>query len=561
MNVTNMVIMVLGGLSIFLFGMKIMSDGLQKVAGPKMRSILAKMTGNRFAGVFTGFGVTCAVQSSSATTVMLVSFVSAGLITLTESIGVVMGANIGTTFTGWLVALLGFKFKIIILAFPAIIIGFLPKVIGAKKLEDWGEVLLGFGILFLGLDFMKDSVGVLKESETILNFMKMADSTNVVYRLVAVGIGAIVTMIVQSSSATMAITLTLTVQGIIDVPTACALVLGENIGTTITANLAAITANNVAKKTARAHFVFNVFGALWAVILFTPFLHLVEGIVPGDVLGHSETLSKALIASHVAMFHTTFNIINTAIFLPFVNQLAWVADKMVMKSEKGDDVSLQYLSPHLIDSPPMALHAARKEIGRMIVEVQAMMEKVKQLIESPAKKMGKTADAISESENVVDYLEKEITEYLVTVTQGETSVDQSHEIAGFINAVSDVERMGDHAEMLHKLLARRYDMKIELTDSAKKELVEIFGKVSEFLAVLNEGFEKTESDPGVMVKAKSLEGSINTMRKQMRTGHVERLHKGECGVDAGLIYIDMLNSFEKMGDHAYNVAQMLAGER
>ncbi|MBN2715039.1 MAG: Na/Pi cotransporter family protein [Deltaproteobacteria bacterium] len=561
MDVTNMVIMVLGGLSIFLFGMKIMSDGLQKVAGPRMRSILAKMTGNRFAGVFTGFGVTCAVQSSSATTVMLVSFVSAGLITLTESVGVVMGANIGTTFTGWLVALLGFKFKIIILAFPAIIIGFLPKVTGARKLEDAGEVLLGFGVLFLGLDFMKESVETLKDSEAIVSFMKVASSSNVIYRLAAVAIGAVVTMVVQSSSATMAITLTLTVQGIIDVPTACALVLGENIGTTVTANLAAITANNVAKKTARAHFIFNVFGALWAVILFTPFLNLIEMMVPGDVLGHPETLSKALVASHVAMFHTVFNIINTAIFLPFVNQLAWMADKLVIKSEKGEGVALKYLSPHLIDSPPMALHATRKEIGRMIVEVQAMMAKVKQLIESPSAKMGKTADAISESENVVDYLEKEITEYLVSVTQGETSVEQSHEIAGFITAVSDVERMGDHAERLHKLLARRYDMKIELTDDAKKELMEIFDKVNEFLAVINRGFEKANPDPGVMIKAKSLEESINTMRKQMREGHISRLHKGECGVEAGLIFIDMLNSFEKMGDHAYNVAQMLAGER
>ncbi len=561
MNVANMVIMVLGGLSIFLFGMKIMSDGLQKVAGPKMRGILAKMTGNRFAGVFTGFGVTCAVQSSSATTVMLVSFVSAGLITLTESVGVVMGANIGTTFTGWLVALLGFKFKIIILAFPAIIFGFLPKLVGAKKIEDWGEVLLGFGILFLGLDFMKDSVDTLKESEAIINFMKAANSSTVFYRLSAVSIGAVVTMVVQSSSATMAITLTLTAQGIIDVPTACALVLGENIGTTVTANLAAITANNVAKKTARAHFIFNVFGALWAVILFTPFLQLIESIVPGDVLGESTGLSKALIASHVAMFHTLFNIINTTIFLPFVNQLAWVADKLVWAKDRSEGVALKYLNPHLMDSPPMALHATRKEVGRMVDEVKSMMEKVKLLIESPAQKMGKTADAISASENVVDYLEKEITEYLVTVTQGETSVEQSHEIAGFINAVSDIERMGDHAEMLHKLLARRYDMKIELTDGAKKELMEIAGKVSEFIDILEAGLANPDTDKAVMVSAKHIEDSINTMRKAMRTGHVERLNKGECSVDAGLIFIDMLNSFEKMGDHAYNVAQVLAGER
>ncbi|MBN2341432.1 MAG: Na/Pi cotransporter family protein [Deltaproteobacteria bacterium] len=559
MDVANMVITVLGGLALFLFGMKVMSDGLQKVAGPKMRTILAKMTGNRFTGVFTGFGVTCAVQSSSATTVMLVSFVSAGLITLTESVGVVMGANIGTTFTGWLVALLGFKFKIIILAFPAIVIGFLPKLVGARKLEDWGEVLLGFGILFLGLDFMKDSVGQLKDSAAIIEFMKHANSATVLYRLAAVFIGASVTMVVQSSSATMAITLTLTAQGIIDVPTACALVLGENIGTTVTANLAAISANAVAKKTARAHFIFNIFGALWGVILFTPFLALVDKMVPGDITAGTGLLSKAVIASHVAMFHTMFNVINTAIFLPFVNQLAWVASKLVWAKDKTEAAALQYLNPHLMDSPPMALHATRQEVGRMVNEVASMMNKVKLLIESPSEKMGKTAEAISESEAIVDYLEKEITEYLAVITQGETSEEQSHEIAGFITAVSDIERMGDHAEALHKLLAKRYDNKIELTDGAKKELMEIAEKVIEFIALIQANLKNP--NPTVMVTAKHLENSINDMRKQMRQGHVERLNNGECAVTSGLLFIDMLTSFEKMGDHAYNVAQVLAGER
>lgn len=559
MNATNMVITVLGGLAVFLFGMKIMSDGLQKVAGPKMRSILAKMTGNRFAGVFTGFGVTCAVQSSSATTVMLVSFVSAGLITLTESVGVVMGANIGTTFTGWLVALLGFKFKIIMLAFPAIIIGFLPKLVGAKKLEDWGEVLLGFGVLFLGLDFMKDSVSQLKESETIIEFMRNANSATALYRLAAVFIGAAVTMIVQSSSATMAITLTLTASGVIDVPTACALVLGENIGTTITANLAAISANSVAKKTARAHFIFNMFGALWGVVLFTPFLALIDAIVPGDIVGDDTMLSKAVIASHVAMFHTLFNIINTSIFLPFVNQLAWVASKMVWTKDDKNAVALQYLNPHLMDSPPMALHAARQEVLRMVSEVETMTDKVKMLIKSPSKKMGKIADAISDSEAIVDYLEKEITEYLVSVTQNETSAEQSQEIAGFISAVNDLERMGDHAEALHKLLAKRYDQKIELTDGAKKDLTDIAEKVSAFIALIKTNLnEPTET---IMVSAKQIEDSINTMRKIMRKGHIERLNSGDSPVISGLIYIDMLTSFEKMGDHAYNVAQVLAGER
>ncbi len=554
----NMIITVLGGLAIFLFGMKIMSDGLQKVAGPKMRGILAKMTGNRFAGMLTGLGMTCAVQSSSATTVMLVSFVSAGLITLTESVGVVMGANIGTTFTGWLVALLGFKFKIIILAFPAITLGFLPKLIGAEKLEDWGEVLLGFGMLFLGLDFMKESVSQLRESEAILAFMQSASAVTFANRLAAVFVGALVTMVVQSSSATMAITLTLAAQGVIDVTTACALVLGENIGTTITANLAALSASSVAKKTARAHFIFNISGALWGILLFTPFINFIDYIVPGKLQGGTE-LSMVTIAAHVAMFHTMFNIINTGIFLPFVKQLAWLANKMVWSKDKTDKVAIKYLAPHLMASPPMALHATRQEVVRMVGEVESMLKKVMMLVSAPQEKMGKVAEAISASEEIVDYLEKEITEYLVQVTRVETSIKQSHEIAGFIGAVGDIERMGDHCEALHRLLAKRYDKKIELTAHAKKELHEIGDKVMEFVKLLKVNLNEPSST--IMVTAKQFEDTINSMRKKMRKGHVERLNAGECTVDSGLIFIDMLTSFEKMGDHAYNVAQMIAGER
>ncbi|MBW2534734.1 MAG: Na/Pi cotransporter family protein [Deltaproteobacteria bacterium] len=311
---TETIITIVGGLALFLFGMKIMSEGLQKVAGPKMRKILGVMTGNRFAGVGTGLLVTSAVQSSSATTVMLVGFVHAGLVNLPQSIGVIMGANIGTTFTGWLVALLGFKIKIAAMALPAVALGIVPRLFGARKWADWGEVLIGFGVLFLGLDFMKDSVHHLRESETIISWMSATRADVITWRLLAVGVGTLVTLLVQSSSATMAITMTLAAQGLIDLPTACALVLGENIGTTVTANLAAIGASASARQAARAHLMFNITGALWALVLFTPFLFLVDLIVPGDAGSGGE----AVIAAHLAGFHSAFNVINTALFLPFV---------------------------------------------------------------------------------------------------------------------------------------------------------------------------------------------------------------------------------------------------
>ena len=558
MDVTGMVITIVGGLALFLYGMKVMSEGLQKVAGPKMRSVLGAMTGNRFLGVGTGLLVTCGIQSSSATTVMLVGFVHAGLINVTQSVGVVMGANIGTTFTGWLVALLGFKVKIVAMALPAIAIGFFPRLFGARKLADWGEVLVGFGILFLGLDFMKDSVHQLRESETILAWMAGSRADVITWRLVAVGVGALVTLVVQSSSATMAITMTLAAQGMIDLPTACALVLGENIGTTVTANLAALGASTAARRTARAHFLFNVTGALWAVLLFTPFLSLVDWIVPGEsALGIGA--SEAQIAATLAMFHTTFNIINTGIFLPFTNQLAWLATKLAPEKKTGERTGLIYLDPKLMSSPPMALHAARAELGRMLEEVDSMLGRILMLVSSPDRKLGKVADAIRQSEETVDYLEKEITEYLVSVTRLETSMQQSHEITGLLHAVSDAERMGDHCESLVKLLNRRYDKKLEFSELASKEITEIGDRVSGFIKLLRDNLETPAGD--VMQKARTIEQSINDMRKRMRKEHVERLKSGNCDVGTGLIFIDMLTSFEKMGDHSFNIAQMLGGER
>ncbi len=558
MDVGGMVITILGGLAVFLFGMKIMSEGLQKVAGPNMRRVLSAMTGNRFLGVGTGLLVTCGIQSSSATTVMLVGFVHAGLINLSQSIGVVMGANIGTTFTGWLVALIGFKVKITVMALPAIAIGFFPRLFGAKKLADWGEVLIGFGILFLGLDFMKDAVHQLRESEVILSWMAASRADVLGWRLIAVGVGTLVTLIVQSSSATMAITMTLAAQGMIDLPTACALVLGENIGTTITANLAALGASTAAKRTARAHFIFNVAGVVWAVLLFSPFLWLVDCIVPGEstLLGE---VSQAQIAATLAMFHTVFNIINTAAFLPFTRQIAWLAIRLVPDKNGEMRSGLKFLDPKLTASPPMALHAARNELGRMLEEVDSMLGRVLMLISSPERKLGTVADAVRSSEQTVDYLEKEIMEYLVSVTRLETSHLQSQEIAGLINAVSDVERMGDHCESMVKLLARRYDKKLEFGEQAVKELSEIGDKVSGFIKLLRDNLEQPSEE--VMLRAKVIEQAINDMRKRMRKGHVERLQSGTCDVNSGLIFIDMLTSFEKIGDHSFNVAQMLAGER
>ncbi len=561
MTAANIIITVLGGLALFLFGMKTMSDGLQKVAGPTMRIILSKMTGNRFSGVITGTLITSMIQSSSATTVMLISFVSAELLTLTQAVGVVMGANIGTTMTGWIVALFGFKFKIILLSFPAIFLGFLPRLLGMQKQADWGEVLLGFGVLFLGLDFMKESAESLKDSAAILAFVQSVDASTMLHRLGAVAVGAIITMIIQSSSATMTITMTLAAQGIIDVPSACALVLGENIGTTITANLAALGASREAKQTAVSHSVFNLFGALWAIILFNPYLQFIDYIVPGELMNSSTAtaISMVALAAHVAMFHTMFNVINTGLCLPFIKQIAWAASWIVPSKTLKDRPILQYLDPHVISSPPMALHAVRLEVRNMTNEVYSMLDKVLLLIESPVSKMGLVADAISQSENKVDYLEKEIIQYLVIITQGETSRSEAHEITGMIGVVHYIERIGDRCESLQRVLARRYDQKIEQSEEATKQLLEIGNTTRQFIRLIADNLE--HPSPEIMVTAQGLENTIDEMRRLMRDSHITRLNEQCCSVASGLMFIDMLTSFEKIGDHAYNVAQVLGGER
>jgi phosphate:Na+ symporter len=556
MSTTQMVIQIAGGLALFLFGMKIMSEGLQKVAGQRLRQALAVMTGDRFRGVGTGILITSAIQSSSATTVMLVSFVNAGLLNLTQAVGVIMGANIGTTVTAWLVALLGFRIKIAAMALPAIALGFFARFLGQRKLTDWGEVIIGFGLLFLGLDFMKGAVEQLKESPAVLEMMADCHANHLGGLLFAVLVGTLVTAVVQSSSATMAITMALAVQGLIDLPTACALTLGQNIGTTITANFAAIGSSTNAKRAARAHFLFNFIGTIWVIVLFWPLLSLMNAIFPEAA---SATASQTASAEYLATYHTLFNVANTLVFLPFAGGLAWLATRMVRAQKDGEEFSLKYLDTRLVPAPPMAIQAARNELKRMLEKVEFMLDRVLLVVSSPDKKMGKTAEDILAAEETVDRLEKELTEYLVNVSRHEISREQSHEIAGILNAVNDIERMGDHCESLLKLTQRKYDCKYTFSWQATKDILEIGAKVKAFIELLKPHMVKPKIN--FMDKANVIEESIDQMNMRMRQDHVDRLNQGTCNVDPGLIFIDMLTSFEKMGDHSYNIAQVLSGVR
>jgi phosphate:Na+ symporter len=556
----TMVITILGGLSLFLYGMKVMSEGLQKVAGDKLRVTLQKLTNNRLSGVFTGFFITTAVQSSSASTVMLISFVNAGLITFTQSLGVIMGANIGTTVTGWIVALVGLKININIFALPAISIGFFVRFLNKQRLTDWGEVLLGFGLLFLGLTLMRDAVGDFKDAPEILNLMGSFRATDIPSTLLVIAVGTLVTMLIQSSSATMAITLTLASQNIIDFQTCAALILGENIGTTITANLAAIGASTAARRAARAHLVFNVLGVVWMLFVFQQFLTLVDMIVPGNVYSTLPGETGRVLPDHLAAFHTLFNVINTLIFLPLTGFLAWSAMQLTAKPHGQEEQHLTYLSSALVSTPPLAIEETKRELSRMSATVLSMLDQSMELFNKNEKTQ---QDFYSATQNIIsletltDNLEREISAFMVRVIRHSSSGDLSEEISEILDITSNLERIGDHCELLMKLQNRLNGQNLTFTESAREDINGIAAKAREMLVLINDNVMARKTN--IMTSAQGLEAIINQMRSDLRMSHINRLNEGTCGIEQGLVFLDMLSSFEKIGDHAYNIAEAISG--
>ncbi len=551
---------ILGGLGLFLYGMKIMSEGLQTATGERLKNILWKATSNRFKGVLTGFGITATIQSSSATTVMLISFVSAGLINLTQATGIILGANIGTTVTGWIIAFIGFKFKISALALPAIGIGFFTRFFNSEKMKNWGDVLLGFGILFLGLSVMSDSVKDLRGSEIIMNFMSTYKASGIFSTIMVVFVGAVITMIIQSSSATMAMTMTLAVTGIIDFYTAAALILGENIGTTITANIAAIGSSAEARRAARVHMLFNIFGVIWVLAVFkTFFIPFIDWMIPGDPFAESLAVRGTIIADHMAAFHTAFNVINTIIFLPFVKYLAKAAEAIVPDDPDSSSFHLKYISHVLVSTPAINLNQARMEIQRMMGIVSEMFDLITDVIKNSDTKLGHKIEQIQTMENQTDLLEHEISMFLVKVSRNNLSKDHSNEISVMHLKITELESIGDQCESLMKLLRRKYDKNLTFTESGIKEILEISGKTREFLNLISSNIDYT--DKNIMLQAEVIENRIDELKKTLRKQHIKRLNDEKCAVEPGLIFIDMLTCFEKIGDHAYNIAESISGQR
>ncbi|MBN2800386.1 MAG: Na/Pi cotransporter family protein [Deltaproteobacteria bacterium] len=467
----TMAVSLLGGLGLFLFGMSVMSEGLQAVAGERLRSFLRALTSNRVAGVMTGFTVTSIVQSSSATTVMLVGFVGAGLLDLSQAVGVVMGANIGTTVTGWLVALLGFKVKIAALALPAIGVGFFARFTGKEVARTWGDVLVGFGLLFLGLDFMKDSVGDLKGSAAIAEWATWVQVDHLGTYLLMVGVGAVITMVIQSSSATMAVTMTVAQQGLIDFPTAAALIMGENIGTTITANLAAMGSTPAAKQTARVHLLFNLAGVAWMSAVFFGFVRLVDVVAPGEALSEDPVLRAAAIPAAMAAFHTGFNVMNTLIFLPFGRLFERAARWMVPDASEDKRVALRLVCSDLVDTPELAVDEARqalRHMGRLALEG---LEGIATLVDAPkGADPSRGLERVKELEAELDQIEEEITRFTIALSRQRLTEELSRELNRISGTAHDFERIGDHLQSLVRALKVRHRRELDFSAEEVEDL-------------------------------------------------------------------------------------------
>ena len=548
----------LGGLGLFLFGMKIMSEGLQKVAGKKMRQILSMVSSNRFVGCAAGTIVTSIIQSSSATTVMLISFVDVGLMTFTQSIGVTIGANIGTTMTAQLIA-----FNITAYALPAIALGVLLKFfLGHQKWIYVGDVLLGFGILFFGLATMKAGFAPLKHDPAFIDFFIKFNADGYFGILMCILVGTILTMVLQSSSATVGITMTLAIQGLLSFEASVALILGDNIGTTITAQLASLGTTLNARRTANAHTLFNVLGVLVIIFIFPFFVNLVIwstgiflGTGPLDLIVDGE---KTNIARYVANAHTMFNVVNGLFFLmilPFLAKITiWLTPQKKHQVELDELHKIKYMDTRFIETPSVAIEQAKAEIIHMGESVKQMYDEV---ISSLEQRQLKRMANWRKREEAIDILQKEITKFLIKVGQKSILPEESREISSLLRMTNNLERVGDSVENIAELIEELIEHNMYLSEGGMNDYNEISSEVGKFIDYTIDSMRK--DDIKLMNTALALEDNVNRMREEMRGNYLVRLHSGVCAVDPGLILVDMLTAFEKMGDYCFNIAQAVAG--
>ena len=560
MDILFKVMTLLGSLGLFLYGMTLMSGALQKVAGDKLRSFLAAMTSNSVKRIFTGLLITAIIQSSSATTVMVVSFVNAGLLSLVQSIGVIMGANIGTTFTAWLIALLGFKADIAVLSIPLIGVGFAFMMCKAKRKKSIGELLIGFALLFLGLSYLKSSVPDLKSTPEVLEFLQQWTNFGFLSVLIFVAIGTVLTIVLQSSSATMALTLVMCNNGWIPFEMGAALVLGENIGTTITANIAASVANVSGKRAARAHSVFNLFGVLWVLILFHPFLLLVSKIIVAfgcdNPLLPGASSDSMLYA--VALVHTLFNVINTLILVWFTPQIVRLV-KYMIKSPKEEEVfRLQYIQGGMLSTAELSLGQANDEIIHFADICRRQFVYARAAINAEnAEQFDPIYKKLEHYEQITDKIEFEIAKYLNNISEGDLSEESGRRIQAMYKIISELESIGDSGFNIARVLQRRNIHNKSFDANMVK-------KLNYMMDLLDKGFEVMISNLNMgyvsisnISNAQDVEQDINEYRNNLKEEHLLNLENNTYGYLTGTYYMDLVSECEHVGDFMINISEAI----
>ncbi len=548
---------IIGSLGLFLLGMKMMSEALQNVAGDGMRGILSSMTSNRFTGVLTGLLITAIIQSSSATTVMVVSFVNAGLLPLAKSVGVILGANIGTTITAWIITLFGFKVKISVLALPLIGIAF-PLMFSKSKYKAWAEVLIGFAILFIGLDFMKSNVPDIKNNPQVLEFIGNFNAFGYGSVFIFILIGTILTMIIQSSSAVLALTIVMCYQGWLGFELAAAMVLGDNIGTTITANISAIVANRIAKQAAIIHLIFNVFGVLLFLPILFPLLKLINefSVSLGNISAYdgAEGVPVAL-----SIFHSFFNIVNTSIFIWLAPQLVRIAEAILpIKSDEDEVFHLQHIKFGMLSTAELSLLQAKKEVIIFGEKVEKMVGFVHALFsDQKDKKANKIIKKIKKYEELTDRFEIEISEYLKKISVNSLSKKTSTEVHNILRIIDNLENIGDICYQISKFQERRIDEKLKISAKLDTNLKTIFQIVMDSLSNMNENLKKNDNKVNID-DAIQLEKKIDEMRNTLRKENLEAIREGKHDFSIANYYKGIFYRAERIGDFAYDVSHAIA---
>ena len=559
----------LGALGMFLYGMNLMSAGLQKAAGSKLRNLLTAMTSNPFKGVMSGLGITSVIQSSSATTVMTVGFVNAGLLTLTQAIGVIMGANIGTTVTAWMVSLVGFKADVSALAVPLMAVGFILSLSKRDKRRNISELIVGFSLLFLGLSLMKESVPDLKETPEVLAFIQEWTSFGFGSVLIFLLFGTVLTLVLQSSSATMALTLIMVNMGWIPFEMGAAMVLGENIGTTITANIAAAVGNANARRAALAHTLFNVFGVCWALILFTPFLELVGmtitwlGLPNPLYIDHTVAMTADEATSTlygISMLHTLFNVINTFVLVWFTKQIANIVTRLIKdkKSNEEDVVKLQYIDAGPLSTAELSVEQARNEVIHFAEISRRSVDFIHRIVHAKDnKEFEAMRDKLVKYEEIADRIEYEIAAFLNAMPDESISEETRETVKRMYKIIGELESLGDSGEAISRILSRRNSHSQTFSDEQVERIDAILKALDRAYEVMIQNL-RNENDVEIGLRlATDCEIEINELRNDIREQEIQRIERSESDYRSSVYYLDTVSEIERMGDFIINITQTL----